>query len=339
MDRRNFLSMAAMGLVGFPGNLFPRRELNIFAKAALEDRLVEAGWLDYPRARVAWKRKRRRPYLHQFDEEIRGTGAGKQAFLWKFMESVTGYPLRPHKQQVGSCVGEAYALGVDILTATQIKFRHSPQRWIAKSAVEIIYAGSRVEIGRDEYGYNFGRYDGSLGVFAADFVNHYGVLLRQEYLGVHDFTTPSGRKCRELGYKGVPDALEPLCRLHPVGRVALVMSWEEARDCVYNGYPVVLCSNQGFQVKPGRDKDGFLPPSRYSWNHAMLLEGIDDSPQRPGGLIQNSWGDFVGGPTRHGQPVGSFWADAEVIDRMCKQQDTVALSCYAGYPQQDYFIF
>ena len=33
-------------------------------------------------------------------------------------------------------------------------------------------------------------------------------------------------------------------------------------------------------------------------------------------LIQNSWGEYLGGPKRHGQPEGSFWVrekDARTI--------------------------
>ncbi len=52
------------------------------------------------------------------------------------------------------------------------------------------------------------------------------------------------------------------------------------------------------------------------------------------------WGgnSFVDGPKRHGQPDGSFWADASVINRMCAQGDSFAMSSYAGYPKQNYFL-
>lgn len=238
---------------------------------------------------------------------------------------------------VHNCVSHASGLGVDILTAIQIIKRKSPQRWVAPAATEIIYAGGRIEIAKKSYGQTWRA--GMTGTVAAEFVKRYGVLLRQKYLK-WDFTDYSGQVADQLGRTGVPDELEPLCRLHPVGNVALVRSYDEARDCIYNGYPVVLCSSQGFNTRGGRDKDGFLAPSRNPWMHSMLLAGIDDAYTRPGGLVQNSWGSsWIDGPKRHNQPDGSFWADSSVIDRICRQGDTIALSCYAGYPRQSYNLW
>jgi hypothetical protein len=75
----------------------------------------------------------------------------------------------------------------------------------------------------------------------------------------------------------------------------------------------------------------------------MVVIGIDDKHTRPGALVMNSWGtNWVSGPTRHDQPVGSFWVDAEVIDRMVKQKDSFALSGFIGYPKQvvpDYILY
>lgn len=240
---------------------------------------------------------------------------------------------------VHNCVSHVYGLGVDILTALQILKRKSPQRWVAEAATEIIYGGGRIEIGTNRYNKHW-RGDGMTGTVAAEFVKSYGILLRQKYLDRWDFTTYSGDVARKLGASGVPDPLEPLCRVHPIGCVTLVRSWEEARDCLYNGYPIALASSQGFNTRGGRDKDGFLSPSRNPWMHCMLLAGMDDTVDRPGGLFINSWGStWVKGPKRHNQPDGSFWADASVIDRICKQGDSIAMSCYAGYPRQEYNLW
>ena len=343
MERRDFMQMSALGLGslafgGFPRLAFAKKRLvgtHKFVDAANRGRNVDAGWLDKPEIRDAWIKNQRYPFLNELDTNIKGTGKGRIVLLYKFLEAILGHPFAPYSQAIGDCVGMGFARGVDILTAIQIIMRNSPQQWRGEAATEIIYAGSRVESGK-KYGHNFWG-DGSLGVLAADFVKTYGVLLRQKYLGKYDFTTYSGAKARKLGRSGVPDALEPLCKLHPVGYVALVSSWEEARDAVANGYPVPLCSNQGFRIKSGRDKDGFLAPGG-KWAHCMLLAGIDDKSSRPGGLIINSWGNFVGGPKRHGQPDASFWCDASVIDRMVKQGDSIAMSSYAGYPRNSYFL-
>lgn len=239
---------------------------------------------------------------------------------------------------VHNCVAHAAGLSIDILTAVRILMQNHSEKWVAKAATEIIYAGARIEVGGGQLGYS----DGSWGVWAGEFVRKWGVLLRQEYLG-HDFTTYSGRVARTLGSprKGVPDELEPLCKLHPVKTCALVKSWEECRDSVANGYPVAMCSNIGFTTK--RDSNGFLRRSRRPWYHAMAIIGVDDEYRRPGALVQNSWGrSWASGPKRHEQPDGSFWCDADTIDAAMRQGDSIAFSGYVGYPRNDipdYIIF
>lgn len=291
---------------------------------------VDSGWIDDRLTRENFIRTLSKPYLSQQDSSIRGTGKGKVVLLYKFFEELTG-ALVPHSQAraVGDCIGHSFGLGVDVLTAVQIMMHEYPEQWITKCATEIIYAGARIEVGHKTKG------KGAMGVWAAEFIKEWGVLLRQPYLdGKYDYTKYSGSIARTLGKTGVPDDLEPLCRDHPVKTSAIVRSWEECRDSIVNGYPVAMSSRTGF-VKPWRrDKEGFLKRSRHPWYHSMIILGIDDSYRRPGGLLVNSWGpNWVSGPTRHEQPAGSFWVDASVIDRAMKQGDSVALSNYIGYPR------
>lgn len=140
----------------------------------------------------------------------------------------------------------------------------------------------------------------------------------------------------------MPDALEAVAKQHPIRTTSLVTNWEEAVAAVANGYPVTVCSNQGFDDERGRDSQGFLRPSRWPWYHAMLLAGVDTISSRPGGLLLNSWGDdWTQGPTRLNQPPSSFWVDAAILDGMFKMGDSHALSNYVGYPQQhlDYRLY
>ena len=293
---------------------------------------IHSGWINSQDARDAFVTKHRYPFLSQQNYEIKNSGKGKKVFLWKAFEKITGKPLETHYQTIGDCVAHGFGLGIDVLTAVRILLFDKQERWLAKAATEIIYAGSRIEAGGGKL-----RGDGSTGVWASEFVRQWGVLLRQVYLkGEYDFTTYSGRKARTLGARGagVPDVLEPLCKLHPVKTCSVVRSWEECRDAVANGYPVVMCSNIGFQKK--RDRSGFLRRTRRPWYHAMAILGIDDESRRPGALVQNSWGkNWVSGPTRHDQPVGSFWCDAKTINSAMRQGDSIAISGYAGYPRLD----
>jgi len=343
VDRREFFKRSLLAGAGLATGLtLPKLMLAEsftaeVTKLACEDQQISAGWVQSLKNRDTFIKSNPKPFMNQLDVEIRGTGLGKQALLWPFFEAVTGASLKPHNQAIGDCVSHAYGLGIDILTAVQIAKRNSPQRWVAKAATEVIYGGGRIEISRQLYGKTY-RSDGMDGYVAAEFIKKYGVLLRQNYLD-WDFTDYDGNVARQLGRTGIPDALEPLCKMHPIGWAALVQSWDEARDCVYNGYPVILCSNQGFRTKRGRDTNGYLSPGG-TWNHAMLLAGIDEACDRPGGCILNSWGSsWIDGGTKLNQPVGSFWADASVIDRMCAQGDSIAISSYAGYPKMEYDLW
>jgi len=231
---------------------------------------------------------------------------------------------------VHNCVSHAAALGIDILTAVQIIMKRMPYRWVAESATEPIYAGSRVEIG----GYT-GLGGGSTGHWAAEWVSRYGNLLRKEYPGGHDYTTYDAKKAVALGRTGCPDSLEPTAKLHPVKKTAICTSYSDLCDLIYNGSPVIVCSNVGFGSGTlTRDSQGFLTRKRKPWYHAMLAGGFDNEYSRKGALIFNSWGaTWIKGPTRGPQPAGTFWIDANTVDAMLRQGDSFAYSAYVGFPR------
>lgn len=270
------------------------------------------------------------PYFSQQSQQITGTGEGKVAHLWRCLEKVKGSQYEPSDQQLGDCVGQGFSLGVDVLTATQIEMGGLPEQWVAQASSEIIYAGSRVEVAKQR-----DWQDGSTGHWAAEFITRWGVLLRQPYPGGHDFSVYSGKTAKNLGYYGVPDELEPLCKLHPVKTTAIVRSYEEGRDAIFNGYPVVVCSNVGFGDSSRewvRDSQGFLRRKRAPWYHCQAILAVDDTPTRPGALVFNSWGPkWITGPVRD-QPFSTYWVDADTVTAMLSQGDSFALSSYVGYP-------
>lgn len=261
-------------------------------------------------------------------QHIAGSGRGKIALLYKAYEHLLCKPLAPHEQAIGDCVSHAYGLGVDILTMTQIA-AGARERWVGEAATEMIYGGGRVEVAGGPLRWS----DGMMGSWAANWLRKFGNLVRKEYvLGDErfDLRTYSGKAAKNYGRYGVPDILEPVAKEHPVKTTALVKTWSDLCDVICNGFPVAVCSNQGFNST--RDAEGFLKP-QGSWAHGMCIIGVDDT-KRPGALIQNSWGiHWVSGPTRYGQPVGSFWADANVIERMLAMEDSFALSNYTGFPR------
>jgi len=260
---------------------------------------------------------------------INGTGEGKVALLYQPIVKLAGkYPLR--LQRTGDCVSMSTAGMVDNLTGIQHFILGTNEPWIAECASEVIYAGSRVEIA----GGQLGGGAGSNNIWAAKFVAQYGTLVRKKY-GNIDLTTYSSSRADQWGMprNGVPNELEPFAKEHLVKTYSQVRTWEECRAALSNFYPVTIASNQGFSSN--RQKDGFASP-QGNWAHSMLLIGCKDD-NRPGALCMNSWGVWNSGPKGdYDIPDGSFWIDAQVLERnILSQNDSFAFSNYQGFEPQD----
>lgn len=259
----------------------------------------------------------------QFEQTPAGRAAlgDEDVFLWQAVRKVNnrGPPWYPNVNQrdVGCCVGCGWKHAADVCLATQI-VAGSREQWKAV-AVEPIYAGSRVEVGGGRI-----RGDGSIGAWAKDWCRNFGLIPMEGPLA--EF---SPARARAWGRSGVPDDLEPLARQHPVKDTALVKSWSDVKRAIPQGYPVAVCSDQGFTMS--RDKDGFASP-RGTWAHCMAIIGVRGG-DRPGAFVLNSWGDSAHtGPVWPADaPVAGFWADANVIDRMVRQGDSFALSGAVGF--------
>lgn len=327
LSRRDFLAALGSGVI--VGTLRPDE---IVRTSSRKGAIVYGGWIP---STVGSLQQPVATFQHD-GSHLRGTGRGKRVLLWKFFERLIGTPLVPHDQGGGDCVGQGYALGVDILTSVQIAASRRKHRWIAKAAVEPIYAGSRVEIAQGK-----AKNVGSKGIWGARWCNEYGILHRKTYLnGKYDFRVYSFDKGRRWGHicnrctpwgGGVPADLEHIAKQRPVKTYKKVSTWPEARDSVANGYPVIICSKIGFT--DSRDEHGFAK-EQGRWLHCLLLAGIDDIFHRPGGLLINSWGpDWIDGPKRFGQPDGSFWAEADTLHKMLQYGDSYAISNYADLPR------
>ena len=290
------------------------------------------GWEYNPREVEAFVAELERPIFGVSCYDIKDSGKGKIVLLHKYVEQAAGqFPVR--RQTIGDCVSHGWACAIDCIKAVEIALFGEAERWTGITATEPIYGSSRVEIGGGRLSG-----DGSYGGWAAKAVSRYGTVVRDKF-GSIDLRRYSGQRARSWGRSGVPDELEPKMREHKANTVSMVRSYEEARDAIANGYPVPVCSMQGFSSK--RDRDGFARPSG-SWAHCMCFIAVDDKHGRPGLLCNNSWGpNWISGPKRHGQPDGSFWVDADVCDRMLgRNPDSYAVSNFDGYPSQelDHFL-
>lgn len=296
---------------------------------AQQDVVSQYGWVDIPAARQWYTSRIPKPYLAQYST-IKGSGKNAQVCLWQAYEKIAGTPYAPHAQERGTCVGEGFTLGAEVLSTCEIA-RGDREEWRGKFSTEVTYAGSRVEIGKGAIRTG----DGSTGAWAAEWLRQYGVVLRDRY-GEYDLSRPSPQLAVAWGKPraGVPDDIENLAKEHPVKTTAMVTTWDEYCDAIANGYPVAICSNVGFNDR--RDQDGFLRRSGV-WYHCMLGWGVDSKSTRQGGCIANSWGtNWVSGPEHKlGTPPGCFWADANVIHAMLQQGDSYALSGFKGFPSQD----
>jgi hypothetical protein len=247
---------------------------------------------------------------------------------------------RRGSQGIGDCVSWGYELACTLLKAIQIVSLGRPEMWHAEVATESIYGGSRVEArGRKTGGWS----DGSYGAAAAKWVHEWGVLLRQNYSqqtgnSDHDLSSYSSKRAKDWGNWGCggqsdKDALDLVAREHPVQTVSLVATFDEAAAAIQNGFPVPVCSGQGFSS--ARDKEGFCAP-QGSWAHCMCFIGVRYGA-RPGLLCANSWGRSVKGPFWPAEAPEAitwcaWWVDADVCNRMLSGRDSFALSNFKGFP-------
>lgn len=261
-----------------------------------------------------------------------GSGKGKVVLLYDAVVKLLG-EYNTRLQTIGDCVSMGSAEAVDCLKAVQIVLGNMPGQWLAETCTEFIYGVSRVLIGKGQ----LRGQDGSVGAWAAEGCKQYGTVVRQKYGNV-DVSVYSGQRAKQWGDAGVPQELLPAAREHLVKSYSPITTYAQAIDALANGYPITVASNQGFGDqwgRPIRDEDGFLLPT-LNWGHQLCCLGFDDSYHRPGVLIVNSWGrTWVSGPTRLGQPDGSFWVDADVFEkRMLSANDSFAYSNFDGYPPQ-----
>lgn len=234
-------------------------------------------------------------------------------------------------QGIGSCVGHGYAGCVDLLSAQEIVVHGEAEDWKGRALEASIYALSRVEArGKARAGLS----DGSYGAAACKAIMNWGVLHYGVDYNGQRFDEYSAKREKQWGDTGLPDELEPFAKQRRVRETSLVRNFDEFCKAIGSGYPVSICSTQGFTFT--RDKDGFVKP-RSVWPHCMA--GIAKRHgKRPGGLIWNSWGPNSNSgphyPDNMPYPFrgSTFWVDADVLDRMFAQGDSFALSNYDGFP-------
>jgi hypothetical protein len=346
-NRRRFLIGTAGLLVATPPSLFLlnqflRREDVVEPIANAQP--MAMGWSDDPEARAPFVAAATKFADTPAYRAYRGEEP-EHVYLWDFQRKLTGQNPPEHNQNpVGSCVSFGTSRAIERTLAAELVAGFA--RGEFKAIVEeVVYAGSRIEVGGgrirptrlDPHG------DGSVGAWAAQFVTKWGVVPRGIH-GQYDLTRYDPTRCRQWGHhngSGVPDDLEAVARQFPVQDAALVRTWAEAKRALTQGYGIAICSNQGFTRQ--RDANGVCRASG-EWAHCMALDGFHtDANGREFGHIENSWGaSYHVGPTGWGDPnKAGFWAESSVINRMLSQGDSWAFSGATGFPARkiDWNIF
>jgi len=233
-------------------------------------------------------------------------------------------------QTIGSCVGWGWSLSVDVLAACDVVLRNEPETYGGDTLCASVYGFSRVEV---RGGPNYGG-DGSYGGAAAKAVTKYGTLHLGQQYGKTTYTQQSGTLERSWGRTGVPDELEPFAREHRVQNVTLVRTFEEAAKAIQNGYPVAVCSGQGFSMTL---RDGYLTPSG-SWAHCMMFLGVRWKPY-PALYCENSWGNCYTGTPDKNVPapfqLSGGWVKSATCTSMLRGEDSFAVAGFEGFkPRQ-----
>lgn len=250
--------------------------------------------------------------------DLYGSGKGKMALPFKSLLQFDPSFGPSERQLQGDCVAHATRNAVDITRSCEI-INGEREDFVTRGATEAIY-GSRGHNG-----------EGMTCAGAAKFVHETGgILLRQKY-GDYDLSE-YGIDCCRWGKSGVPQELVDIAQKHQVKTISLINTVEQARDALYNGYSISVCSMAGFSSR--RDKYGIASRSG-SWAHAMAWIAMDDTHEiydETLFLVQNSWGVWNHGEKRLDQPDGSFWIREEDAAEMLESNGSWVFSDVNGFP-------
>ena len=197
-------------------------------------------------------------------------------------------------QTTGDCVSHGARNAVDVTRSVEIHIKNEPEEYFKRSATEPTY-GCR---GHGGPGMDPGR--------AAKFQRDVGWLVRKNYEGVVDLSVYNSSIGSGWGRRGVPEAVQELCRLHNVGELVVPKNLEQAYDLLATGR--AGHSGQSWGTSSKAPKDGINRGPGARWSHDMGTVGYDKTCEiwkEPVFFIPNSWGDF--------NEVNPVWKSAQEI--------------------------
>jgi len=266
----------------------------------------------------------------------------KSAYIYRFLAKAKGEATLTTRNQKneGSCVGYGTASSVDTLAAVEIFAFGEAEQFVPTNA-DALYGLSRRN--------NLGAWQGSTGSWSAEAISKVGTLHQLQYPTI-DLRQEDPSNARRFRSRGVPKELYKFAEKRKVINVARVETVKQLRGLLQSGYPVFICSTVGFNngregYMTWRDAQGFATP-RGSWAHCMTVYGYrGESTGRRGFLIGNSWKSeghnvgpgrsYIGGGVHpEDQPFGSFWVDAQTMQRILSAKDSWSVAGYQGFPKR-----
>lgn len=242
---------------------------------------------------------------YDYPKHWKRDGAGKTYVLYR-KHNV----LAMSQGSTGSCVGCA--------TAKSLELMHG-QRFSA----EWLYGGSR-----KHFGAHYSPFAGSFCGYAAQLVKDVGAVPSLDYSIMGDDLRVYSPARAKIWSRGPPEQYETIAASYRSGFVK-INNWEQLRDSIANGVPVIVGSQVGFGPTRGarRTSDGRLRSRWWSrWNHAMVFCGVSDGRSKRA-LLLNSWGTkWISGPKWLGdEPDGSFWVSKRDAQKMLSYGDAYAI--------------
>lgn len=349
MSRRNALGwLAVAGLLGLAAAVVVVELVGSTPPVAWLGDDEPTGWTPNPEGVERFLAELPQPLFRDAGAETIREAKGNDTFLYRAANkahlALYGRPWIVERQGIGDCVSWGWAHGVYVAQCVDWETGRlaNPPPF---PSTEAIYGGSRVEArGKSGDGASpVGGYsDGSYGAAAARWVRDWGVVYR-EHVGGHDLLAYSADRAKAWGAygnggKGDGGKLDAIAKRHPAQHVAMVKTFAEAAAAIEAGFPVPVCSMQGFASV--RDANGFAGASG-SWAHCMCFVAVryqkNGSPD-DALLCLNSWGPrWITGPRwPEDMPEGAFWVRRITVERMLgNQPDSFAVGSVQGFGWRD----
>lgn len=248
----------------------------------------------------------------EYPEAWKSAGKGKTYVLYR------KHDVREMSQdQTASCVGCAASKALELMHGE----RFSPE-WLYGMSRKHFFA-------------HISPKQGSYCGWAAQVIKDIGAVPSERYAALgYDLRVFSPKRAN-IWARGPPDSLDQIAEPYKSTFVK-IETWDQLRDSISQGVPVIVGSRVGFGRKSGRkrSKSGMLYSRWWSkWNHAMVFCGVSDGKSKRA-LLLNSWGDhWIKGPKWLGdEPNGSFWITKKDAQKMLNHDDAWAILPIEGLP-------